>query len=52
MDLRIDNNRQKYLLFDLGHDSIKAGLFSKNIDSNYEYIVLPSELFPIMVDEL
>ena len=52
MDLKIDPEQQKYLFFDMGHDTIKIGNFHKNIVKPYDYLMIPTQLFPHMQEEL
>ena len=52
MDLKIDPEKQKYLFFDMGHDMIKIGNFHKNIMKPYDYIMIPTQLFPYMQEDL
>ena len=47
-----DTDKHKYLFFDMGHDSIKCGSFSKNINKPYDYFMIPTQLYPKMKDEL
>ena len=41
-----DADKQKYLFFDMGHDTIKCGIFSKNINKPYDYFMIPTQLYP------
>ena len=42
MNMKVDTEKNRYLLFDMGHDQIKVGNFSKNINKPYDYFMLPT----------
>ncbi len=48
MDLKADYDQQSYLMFDLGHNEVKVGQFSKNVNKNFDYFALPTHLFPYL----
>lgn len=48
MELKADYDQQNYLMFDLGHNEIKIGQFSKNVNKNFDYFALPTHLFPFL----
>lgn len=42
------------MFFDMGHDQMKIGLFSKNISDSKpnEYIHIPTQMFPYIANDL
>jgi hypothetical protein len=41
-----------FLFFDMGHDTIKVGNFTKNINKPFEYFAIPTQLYEYIETDL
>ena len=41
----------QYLMFDLGHDTLKVGCFDKDVNTRLNYFTMPMLLYPYIDQE-
>ena len=47
-----DADNQQYIFFDMGHNSIKIANYTKNLNKQFDYFKIPTQLYQWMEQDL